>query len=293
MWKNEISKALLLLCASSAMATDQSWATRDRFNLQLGLGMGELQTPITQHRDRTFYLLPQLSWYGEKFYFENGLFGYALDEHREQQWDVVWYPNDDGLLYHLNAPLAPTIGIMPTPYPAYPDRISILQTPERDISTMLGLRFAQQLESFDWSAQLAHDVSHVHDGWELSMKWHRANFIEAGDLGIDGDAGIVIKSAELIDYYYTPVFGEIAPMEGELWQQCDDQFNCELRRNGPYKGQTGFRLHASVAAHYTLTSQWTALLLYRHHFMSHQMSDTPLVTRAHYAAWFSGLQYRF
>lgn len=292
-WLTVSGLLALLFSHGSDASNSSSWANSNAFSGSVGVGYGELETPIALHDKARTNLLPQLSWYGEKFYFENGLLGFALNEHVTSQWDLIAYPNDDGMLYRLNSALAPTLSISPTPFPVYPREITVLEAPERHLSTMAGLRYAQQFEQFDWSAQLGFDVSNVHHGWEFSVRLNLPTIYQHENLTVAMDGGLTIKSAKLVDYYYTPRFGEIAPMEGEIYGSCDMNGTCNFSVNGPYEGYTGYRTHISLKANYELNAQWSLGLLYRHFFLSHAMTESPIVTTTHYAAWFSGLFYRF
>jgi len=291
MSKPWLASALMFLFAATAQANDDAWSARDRVDARMGIGYGELQTPIVNKQTAHYQLLPQLAWYGEKFYFENGLFGYALTETTHQQWDLVLYPNDDGVLYKLTSALAPAVSA--TPFPVYRTRIDIIDTPERRVSGMLGLRYAQQHDNVDYSVQAGVDISGVHHGWELSVKLNKFALLEKHDFRLDGDVGIAIKSHQIVDYYYTPQFGEMLPVEGDEWLNCRDVDHCQLETVGPYSGATAYRVHASLNAHYALNDQWEWLVLYRHFYLSHSMTKSPLVAVDHYAAWFSGLMYRF
>lgn len=293
-WLSFLGLISMAIGPASYASEASAWAKSNEIRGSIGVGYGELGTPIALHNSAHFNWLPQLAWYGEKFYFENGLLGFSLSEHVQEQWDLVVYPNDDGLLYRLNSAFAPTLAVSPIPYPSYPREISLTKTPDRHISTMAGLRYAQQWEQFDWSAQLGIDASAVHHGWELSTRINLPAIYESENFTLALDAGLTIKSASLVDYYYTPVFGEIAPVEGGIYGTCDVVTNlCNYAISGPYDGHTGYRSHFSFKANYEINASWSLALMYRHYYLSQSMTQSPIVTTNHYAAWFSGLFYRF
>lgn len=278
--------------AVSSNAYDEQWQARDEISYRVGVGVGEIETPIALHDDRRLHLLPQLAWYGERVYFDNGLIGFALSEHKQRQWDWVAYLNDDGLLYRLSNELTPLITIQPIPYPGIPNRITLLKRPERHLSTMMGLRFAQQTERAEFSVQAGADVSDVHHGWEIQLRGSHA-LIRDDDLWqVTLDLGATLKSGSLIDYYYTPEFGEISPVEGEPWQTCSETpLRCETQDNGPYQPNAGWRTHLGVHLNYRLSEHWSLAAHYRHYQLSSEFTQSPIVTRDHYAAWFAGFVY--
>ncbi len=200
--------------------------------------------------------------------------------------------NDDGLLYHLNNELAASVFVVPTPFPTYPNQIYVLERPERDLSTMFGFRFSAQNEIVNWSVQAGSDVSDVHHGWEIHLRFDRTLWQHNERWSLNADLGVSLKSGSLVDYYYTPQDGEIAPQEGGDWQDCNADFTqCELRQAGPYKAQAGWRLNAGLHFTIKLAEHWSIMLQGRRYWLSDEMTASPIVTRNQYGMWFAGLVY--
>jgi MipA family protein len=262
--------------------------TSNSIELSLAVGIGRFESPVVYATTYEFHALPQLAWYGERAFFENGLFGYALQESVHEQWDLVLYPNADGLFFNLNGGNIIPLVISPTPFPV-PDRITVKEPPERDVSAMAGLRYSQQGEWLDWHLQLGADISGVHNGWELASQFACPRCLLLGPVQIGAELGITLKGAELVEYYYMPKTGEIDPIEGDQYLE-----NGAIWRTvGPYHGEHGWLVHAQLHASWELTPQWALIATYREYWLSDALTDTPLLARDHFAAYFGGLQYRF
>lgn len=252
----------------------------------VAVGYGRFDTPLTRETPFEFWLLPRLAWYGEHAYFDNGLFGYALQESPSRQWDLVLYPNEDGLFFNLSGGTVPLAFTSPFPVP---DQIRVIDTPERRIAAMAGLRFGWQHDDWNGHVQLGADASGVHNGGELEAELNCSPCFSIGPVDIGIGAGISWKSAELVSYYYLPRRGEIDPAEGD--QYLDD--NTDWRTVGPFDSQHGWRGQLQTQALWPLDTHWSLLLLYRHYWLSSAMTDSPLLSHADFGAGFTGLQYRF
>ena len=277
---------LLLGAAAALPAMAEDGIPANSVEFSLAVGYGRFESPISQESPLEFWLLPRLAWYGERTYFDNGLFGYALQESRQQQWDLVLYPNEDGIFFNLSGgriPLAFT-----SPFPVE-DHIVVVKTPERDISAMAGLRYGWRHDDWQGFVQAGADVSGVHNGSELSVELACSPCLTLGPVNVGFAAGLAWKSAELVDYYYPPRPGEIVPPEGDYYN--DENLN--LRRVGPFRSAHGWRGQLQFQALWPLDQRWALLLHYRHFWLSHAMTESPLLAQPDFGAGFAGMQYRF
>ena len=289
--KNRSHRLLLL---TSVLAFGHAWGDEptdpiaaNSTSVSLAFGYGQFASPIAQHDRLEVYLLPQFAWYGERAYFDNGLLGFALQESPRFQADLVVYPGPDGLLFHLSRTTAPFLGGAST-HPIE-DHISVIKTPERRIAPMAGVRLAGSWAAGQWSVLAGHDVGAVHNGAEIALRWSQPALWQSDHWQLGGELGTTWKSAELVDYYYTPEYGEIMPAEGEDYLPDPDRW----AKVGPYPGKHGFSSHAQLQLRYTVSAHWSLLIWHRQHWLSAALSDSPIVTRNQYGAGFAGIEYRF
>lgn len=270
--------ALLALAASAISlplhAADDGIAAGD-FDFKIALGYGQLITPIATTDNAELYLLPSLSWYGERLYFEDGMFGFALHEQSEQQFDAVLYPGADGLLhwYSRDNPLAPG-GAIPAPMPVNPP-FEVRGVEKRDIAWHGGFRFAQQFADAYWHATIGKDVSGVHHGWNLTLAAGHDAIVAAGAFALGAELGLTYRSKKLVEYYYDNRPDEVLPFDYEYDAEGDYSFQLQLR------------------ASYQLGQDWSVIARYGQHWLGNSVKASPLIDRRDTIIWFTGLQYGF
>lgn len=270
--------ALLALVASAvspSLRAANDVIAADDFDFKIAIGYGQLITPIATLDDSDLYLLPSLSWYGERFYFEDGLIGFALSESSDQQFDIVVYPGADGLLYWYgqDRPLAPG-GAIPSPMPVEPT-FELRGVEERELAWHGGLRFAQQFGDVYWHVTAGKDISGVHHGWNLTLAAGHDAIISRGDFKFGAELGLTYRSKKLVEYYYDNRFDEVLPF--------DFQYDAE----GDYSVQLQLR------ASYQLDQHWAAIARFGQHWLGDSVNSSPLVNRRDSIVWFTGLQYGF
>ncbi len=253
--------------------------------VSLAVGYGHVNSPVEGESDLTFHVLPDIVWYGERAYFDNGLFGYALTESAHQQWDLVLYPNEDGLIFNLSGGTASLLINRPFD-PAAP--VVVIAPIERRISGMAGLRYNQQGETFSGYVELAGDVTGIHHGWELGTEFGLAEPLQWHSLLINAFVGIRFKDADLVDYYYTPQLGEITPPEGDQLL-----LNGEWVEVGPFEGERGWLAHLQLDIWLPLAEQWALRATVRQNHYSDSIADSVVIKQARFSAGFFGIEYRF
>lgn len=85
-------------CATDCVAVGQ-W----QFNLGLGLGMR--QNPLEHKSDTPLIVLPEISYYGQRFFFKNLEFGFTLFENRRHQFHLLATPSIDQMYFNRWDPL--------------------------------------------------------------------------------------------------------------------------------------------------------------------------------------------
>jgi len=275
----------LAACVASTVSASAEGIEPNSVELSLGFGYGHFDSPIEGESDRDFYFLPDLVWYGERAYFDNGLFGYALSESKTQQWDLVLYPNEDGLIFNLSG--SSVFILVNAPFD--PDApVTVVDTIDRRVSGMAGLRYSWQGETFSAYLEIAGDVTNVHNGWELGTEIGLGEPLRWQSLLINAFIGVRFKDTNLVDYYYTPQHGEIMPAEGleiligETWGTV-----------GPYNGEDGWLAHWQIDVWWPLAEQWAIRATARENYYSDSIADSVIVKQRRFGAGFLGLEYRF
>ncbi len=80
--------------AASAQEDERSW------NLAFALGYGERSNPLVSGESIDINTVVDFSWYGERFFFDNGDLGFMLLEHRNYSFNVVATVNNERNFYN-------------------------------------------------------------------------------------------------------------------------------------------------------------------------------------------------
>jgi len=253
---------------------DEGTISVNSWRFSLTLGYGVIDSPVALHENFDFYALPSISWYGERFYFENGLAGFSLYENTRQQFDIVLYPGFEGVLFNLSH--ANALSIL-TPVPYGTNEVFILELADRDLAWMGGLRYAYRWQGIEWALSLATDASDVHDGWESALSFQHFDAIKGEQWHLGYMLRASYKNQSIVDYYYG--------------FQADDLYVPPL--NATPEARAGFLYEAQFNAEYRLSSHWSLKALYRYSEYDQHISASPILETAKMQTWFAGVGYNF
>jgi MipA family protein len=209
------------------------------WEFSLGIGLGMRTNPVHGGDHIPLVLIPQVSYYGRRFFIDNLEVGYTLLERPRFQLNTLITPGGDGLYFFrrgwrnlvldggldgsrntFSAPEPPPsqeyLGPMPVAddvdgrlvdrdesTTAGPNPL-LAQEPERThrrrVAGMAGLEASAAFGPVDWQLQLLTDVTGVHRGEELRVALGGDKHFGPHRIAIAG--GFSWKSAELLEYYY-------------------------------------------------------------------------------------------
>lgn len=167
------------------------------FQFRLSVGYGQVTNPLWARDDISAYVLPEFSYYSDKFYIENFVLGYSLFESQNLILDVYGYINTDGYFFELDGIENLTIAsILDLRYNPRQQQTLV----ERHLSYMSGLNAMYRINNFDLRMSYATDISGVHNGQETIFEvsklfvWENLHFKIAADK--------TLKSDKINQYYY-------------------------------------------------------------------------------------------
>ncbi len=202
------------------------------WDFSLGIGLGLRTNPVISGDEIPLVLIPQLSYYGQRFFIDNLDLGFTLIERPKFQINALLTPGGDGLYFFRsgwrNIVLDGGLGgnTFSSPEPATPHEnqgparvepqadapelamgLNVTQRNEvpdhsrrRRIAGMAGLEASAGLGPVDWQLQLLSDVTGVHRGEELRFALGHDRYIDQHRISLAG--GLSWKSADLLEYYY-------------------------------------------------------------------------------------------
>ena len=269
-----------------------------QWQLQLAVGYGKRSALIVGEDDFKFYVAPNITYYGEQFFFDNGTLGYTLHQSENLAVSVVCELNpfvkyfDDTHLNNLFFPVLDSSVSSPTEDSG--DELMGSDDDSNDGAENAFQQVAEQLTERKWSAdiglqlnyffneeqqfniKLMRDVSGLHQGWRLSSNWSMSisdwlpeNLYGQITLGLDW---IDDKSA---DYY----FSHISPEEYYY------SYN--------YQAKSAFIPSIAVNLKKPITEQMSVVFYYKYQALGDGIKNSSIVKSNDIITQFIGVNYAF
>lgn len=305
----------LLLCGT---AQTVSAADEDRpWELGIALGAGKRSNPLLNADDIDINAVIDFSWYGERFFFDNGDLGFLL--HQDNRLAINWvatynnernyynYLTGDDLGLNILQSLGDDYRFTSIAEDAAADSSLILITeegelvgrppefiagasetdlvsalsdtelPGRSSAINSGLELLYLSPWGDIQGQLLTDVSGTHNGQEAWLSWTKPWFF-ATSSGID----------------------EIALTVGVEWKSADlvgYYYGVTPEESFPgrrmYDGKSGANTYARLSARHAFNNHWQLVSMVEREFLSDAITDSPVVVDHKVDTFYLGLYYRF
>jgi len=255
----------------------------------IAVGYGERTSPLVGVENLSIWVLPELYYYGERFYFDNGRLGWQLTDDPQWVWSLVSrinpersYFSDRYLGNWLEDPFgaeeADTTRL--TTHALSPSfiggsavgNVNVRSVSERDWSIDAGVQV-------DWYAgdgthirlDMFADALQRHGGFNSQLSITQLITERLGTLSLRAE--LTYKSADLVDYYYG-----VTRNESALYA---------------YEGEHSIEPALGLAWHLPLNTHWRILGLYKHTWLGQGIKDSPLTNEKAIQTWFLGVGYRF
>lgn len=288
---------VLLFLASplvQAQTGERSWS------LGMALGYGERSNPLISGESIDINAVIDFSWYGERFFFDNGDFGLTLHEARNWSVNLIATFNNErnyynyltGRTFGLDSLLNNQFGIagggslLPDgeqkpstdesliPEGFVPETLNLAtELPDRDFALNSGFEFLYISPWGDIQAQLLSDISSTHKGQEAWLSWSRPWYTRTNEFTLT--LGLEWKSADLVSYYYGVRSDEAFP--GRPF----------------YEGSAGTNTFIRFAARHAFSEHWHLVGMVEREFLSSAISASPIVDEDAVDTFFTGIFYRF
>lgn len=283
--------------ASSALACDPQ--TEDcvevgKWEFSLGIGAGVRTNPVEDASDIPLFLLPEISYSGERFFIQNLDLGVYLWESESQQLNLLATPGYDDVFFHRWSPsnffldsnrmmssgalkeeseAQPVIETEDNEFinPSFTD-VSERDLRDRHMAGLAGIEYNLSVESLELQLQYLSDFTGVHEGQEAraSLAKHWVN----GRHHLVGSLGAVWQSSKVVNYYYG-----LTPAEAD--------------ERGPYTTDAAVSGLVRVDWNYQLTQRWDLRLLASYRQLPDEISASPLINDNKVITVFIGGVYHF
>lgn len=265
--------------------------TTDQFHFSLAMGAGFRSNPLHGGHNMPLWLMPDLAYYGQHWFFDNGTLGYSWTLSPEITLSVVSRLNEEQG-YFRRASFSNVFSsqriaddglagpVQKTEMSESVNTVDIGQISKRPWALDGGLQLDWQHEQWQVRANWWHDISNEYRGShaKVGLAYHVSHV--TGDWGFS--SALAWKSSQLLDTYYGISF--------------DDGGN-------PDVASAGFQPEVGVHWSYALDKNWALLSLFRYRWLNIDLKNetdpsvdsqqSPLLAEAFVRSWFIGVSYRF
>lgn len=258
-----ITLAFLLAAPLFAHGEESPW------RLGMALGYGERGNPLVDSDDIPVLVDLDIAWFGERFFFDNGDLGFTFHNDRRMTTSIVARVRSDQVFFgranfrFVNFPLSQPVGEAEEP----------VRVPDRNFAGEIGLELLADGRWGYLQANAFHDVTGVHDGYELSLDYGIG--LRSGRWYFEPGLRLAYKSAELNDYYWGIRFDESSPSLPV------------------YEADGGLNTAVRLRASYHLSKRWALRMAIDYERLNDEIASSPVVDRDNVVGYFAGLSVEF
>ncbi len=192
------------------------------WQVTLGLGLGLRSNPLIDGEDIPLFILPEIQYYGERFFFDTYTGGFTFFDSGSHMlngvvtigFDQIYFKTHSiGNIVIESGPFSvqsenasdaadayvANSELQPTPAPQAP-AVDLEQLHDRNTAGLAGLEYGYYSRHWDISLQLLQDFTSVHRGREARAGISRYLKINKEYFELAG--GFSWQSADLLSYYY-------------------------------------------------------------------------------------------
>lgn len=291
--RNPLLLCLLLYLPTLGMAwgcaAGDNCIEENSWQLGVAVGIGARTNPLVDGDPIPLVVLPDIAWYGEQAYFDNGELGYQwqlqdsistelfVAANTERAYFSFWHPANQFASTGISSGNVSLIVLQPEPKDGdslTPQaNISINEISQRRWSADAGARVNWLRSDSHWSATFAADLLGVHQGYygqlsyQYRWQWDAWRFA--------ANVSLTYKSRKLIDYYYG--IDSRDTNNSQLWYAA----------NHVWQPSVGLFINKP------LSKRWRWIGRFQFSKLGRGMTDSPLVSKQYVASGFIGMGYRF
>ncbi|MGK0380782.1 MAG: outer membrane protein [Flavobacteriales bacterium] len=290
-------RLLIILCmfvsrTTLACSEDETCIEKNSWQLGFAFGVGVKTNPLVDGDNIPLVILPDIAWYAEKAYFDNGELGYQwlsqptfafetfIQLDRESAFFSFLHPanilisTENAASNSTNVSALPDLSVSPDENIQNNQRsLSIDDIVSRKWAINGGIRGHYFLSNGEWQLTLQQDISNIHQGQQVGLEYSHRWLWHDFRLGLR--VGTDWKSADLIDYYYGV-----------------SQRDTSLSRFY-FQGKSGWQTYMSINAQKPINENWSWLANIGYRRLPNSLLSSPLIDQNNIRNVFLGVAYRF
>jgi len=251
-------------------AVSPDCVTVGEWDLSVAFGMGARTNPVDGRSDIPLVVIPQVSYYGKRFFLENLEPGFTLHEGRGHTLNVIATPGYDRMFFSrsdlqnvfVSGPLTPggvsTGGDVPADAPIE------FAGHRRHTTWLVGPEWLFSYRKLVGQLSALHEVTGRHDGFEIRGAISVPLLLTENSLV--ANAGFTWKSAETVSYYYGV--------------------------NGLYRPDSALNPFFKVAYSRPVSQRWTLTAFVHYEYLSGEIAASPIVSDHSVVTAFVGFNFK-
>ncbi len=267
--------------------TQEPCVATDQWQINLAIGAGFRSNPLYGGHNFPLWLMPDISYYGEHWFFDNATLGYSWQLHDDIQLSLVSRLNEEKGYFHRRSAVnlfepqfISSMGVAgPVQKVAMKQELSVAEADKRPLALDGGLQLDWFLPGLQLKLNWWHDISQQYDGQHLRLAASSGWQSQFGhwQLGV----ALAWKDQHLMNTYYG-----LNASEGEGLE---------------YRALASWQPEISLHWQYPLTERWQLLSVWRHRWLNTDVEvpagigriQSPLLQESTAHSWFIGFSYRF
>lgn len=266
-----------------ACSEDEACIQKSSWHLGIAFGLGVKTNPLVDGDNIPFVILPDVAWYAEQAYFDNGELGFQWINRSNFAFETFLQIDQEAAFFSFLHPanILNLTDSLATESPALPSedikdnqrRLSIDDVASRKWAINAGIRGHYFLANGEWQLAFQQDISNVHKGQKVGLEYNHRWLWHSFRLGMR--IGADWKSAHLIDYYYG-----VSQRDTDL-----SEFY--------FIGQSGWQPYLSINAQKPINKNWSWLANIGYRKLPKSLTSSPLIEHNNIRKLFLGVAYRF
>jgi outer membrane protein len=235
------------------------------WNISVGLGLGRRSNPVQDNSDIPLVVVPQISYYGQRFFLENLELGFTLYESDAHSLSLIAAPGYDRVFFYRNdlQNILANVSLSTLTADVYSVPIEV-PVRTRHTTYMVGPEWTFNSGPVIGQVNALYEVTGRHDGYEVRAAL-AAPIIQSRD-SLVFSTGVTWKSDRLVNYYYG-----VEPLY-----------------------EPGSALNPFVKLAYTrpLSSRWTLGASVHYEVLDNAIADSPIIIEGQVMTVFAGFMYK-
>ncbi len=253
--------------------------TVGEWSFAVGIGYGGRTNPLFGRDDVPIYIVPEVSYYGEKFFLENFDLGYTLHDGENSQVNLLLLTpgfehifHDDNSIGRFTLDARSFNGVEQSTLDGLTDA-DFKKLDDRRMAGLSGFEAFYFYNGIEMHIQAMADVTGVHDGEKVRLAFSKPmNLFDGRFLAT---AGLAYQSKSLLDYYYGLDEHEV-PIP-DLAYEADSGVSSYLRFDWRKK----------------ISKKWVFRSVVSYKFLSSSVKDSPIVDEDAVLTYYVGGMYHF